>query len=102
MDEKKRISIKKETLDGTIKAVKDFYKTGDHKQLVKKISLNDELEKESGVSWMSWSNLINALVGGKKLSFDVSNKTIYKIIEELNIDIIDSTKEEELPMKKKE
>lgn len=102
MDEKKRRSIRKDTLDGLIKAIRDFYKTGDNKVLVNKMTLSDELEKESGVSWMSWSELIESLIGGSHLSFDASNKTIYKILEELSIDIIDSTKEEELPMKKKE
>ena len=82
--------IKRETLDKLIKVSIKYWKTGDGDLLHAKNNHCETLEKQSGVNWLIFSDILCALTSAKvHEKMDVTKNTIYKVFELIGFEIRD-------------
>lgn len=87
------MKVNKQTLNELIQERREYYNTtswsekDDHNEKVR--DLSKELCEQTGVDWISWLNLIWALMDRGGFMYNTTNDDIYRFLNAIGVEIVD-------------
>ena len=85
--------IPKNTFDAILAMNRKYWKSGDHDFIQAELALCSSLEKETGISWGSFTNLVSSIVQPNGFKEKATNATIYEVLRALGYEVVEDGKE---------
>lgn len=85
--------IKKSQLDEVIKLSREYWETGNHGLLPARIDTAEEVERDTGIDWLSLIDFVDGITRRRGLLHEADNETIYEVFRILGWELTDEVKE---------